>query len=161
MTILDLTVEKVENIISSSPRKNGSYNLFFKINNHIGLKLSLTKKQRDSNYKHQENASKIGLGPNVYGKIDNVNYENCEYYGYFTEIVDVILMKEKSYDFIRLLYKTFSEDIKELVENLKKCGFIFEDNHLGNIGVKNGKIICIDFDEPDNCYRCLKYMDRN
>lgn len=90
MLKMQFDVKAVENIISSSPRKNGCFNLFFKLNDKIGIKLSNNVEQRDNNYHRQENAAKFGLGPDVYGMIDNVNYEGETYYGYFTEIVWVL-----------------------------------------------------------------------
>jgi len=146
-------VEAVQNIISSSPRKNGSFNLFFKLNDKIGIKLSSNEKQRDSNYKNQEKAAKFGLGPEVFGKIDGVEYLGKKYYGYFTEIVYVI-ENLNSYDnnLIEFLYRSICEDVADLVSDLEsKCDYSFTDNHIGNIGIKDGKIVCIDFDKAANC----------
>lgn len=147
---MQFDVKAVENIISSSPRKNGSFNLFFKLNDNIGIKLSNNKYQRDSNYKNQENAAKFGLGPDVYGMIDNVNYEGETYYGYFTEIVWVLEdFNNISKDFWDLMHHTFREDRADLIGDLQsKTGFIFTDSHYANIGVKDGKLVCIDFDVP-------------
>jgi hypothetical protein len=148
---MQFDVKAVENIISSSPRKNGCFNLFFKLNDKIGIKLCYNKCQRDSNYKNQENASKFGLGPDVYGMIDNVNYEEETYYGYFTEIVWVL----EDYnnipdDFWDLMHHTFQEDRVNLKSDLMHyTGFNFSDNHHANIGVKDGKLVCIDFDVPN------------
>lgn len=39
------------------------------------------------------------------------------------------------------------------------CKYNFNDDHLGNIGVKDGKLVCIDFDEEetqqDVCLECI------
>ena len=150
---MQFDVKAVENIISSSPRKNGAFNLFFKLNDKIGIKLSNNKHQRDSNYKNQENAAKFGLGPDVYGMIDNVNYEGETYWGYFTEIVWIL---EDSNDipreFWNLIHPTFREDCTNLKSDLMHhTNFNFSDNHYANMGVKDGKLVCIDFDNTSSC----------
>lgn len=141
-------VEAVENIISSSPRKNGRFNLFFKLNDKIGIKLSTTIEQRDENYSNQEIAAGYELGPEVYGKIDNVQYEGESYYGYFTEIVWVITnTRFTPWDIKKMFMMTFREEFKKLRSDLEKCcHFNFCDDHMGNVGVKDGRIVCIDFD---------------
>lgn len=146
---MEFNIQAVENIISSSPRKNGCFNLFFKLNDKIGIKLSNNPEQRDTNYSNQEIAAGYGLGPEVYGKIDEVQYEGNTYWGYFTEIVWAI-ENFRDYKGVpkALLYITFQEDINDLKDQLSECcNYDFDDDHLGNIGVKDGKLVCIDFDE--------------
>ena len=157
---MQFDVKAVENIISSSPRKNGAFNLFFKLNDKIGIKLSNNVEQRDNNYHRQENAAKFGLGPDVYGMIDNVNYEGETYYGYFTEIVWVLEdFNNIPSDFWNLMHHTFQEDRVNLKSDLMHyTGFNFSDNHYANIGVKDGKLVCIDFDVTDNC-ECIRYPE--
>jgi hypothetical protein len=141
-------VKAVENIISSSPRKNGCFNLFFQLNDQIGIKLSSNKNQRDTLYKNQQNAAKFDLGPEVFGKIDEVEYEGKKYFGYFTEIVWVLSqVRELNWKNKSLLLKAVCDDLIQLRKDLsEKCDYDFYDNHIGNIGVKNGKLVCIDFD---------------
>lgn len=152
---MQFDVRAVENIISSSPRKNGAFNLFFKLNDKIGIKLSNNVEQRDNNYHRQENAAKFGLGPDVYGMIDNVNYEGETYWGYFTEIVDVLEdFNNIDYDFWKLVKNDFEDDRENLVSDLMHhIGFNFRDCHYANIGFKNGKFVCIDFDKTSSCER--------
>lgn len=145
--MLTMNAKQVETLIRTSPRKNGSFNLFFRLNDQIGIKLTLNEEIRDKNYKRQQKASKIGLGPEVYGKMD-VGYEGEFYYGYFTEIVEVIEnVASKGDNEYYKLKKQYQEELMELKEKLKDV-FIFKDNHLGNIGWKNGRMVCIDFDVP-------------
>lgn len=150
---MQLDVKAVESIISSSPRKNGSFNLFFKLNDKIGIKLSNNKAQRNNNYYRQENAAKFGLGPDVYGMIDNVNYEGENYWGYFTEIVDVLKdFNNIKREFWRLIKNDFEGDINSLVSDLMyHTGFDFRDCHYANIGFKDGRFVCIDFDKTSSC----------
>ena len=76
---MKFSVAQVENMISESPRKNGCFNLFFKLNDEIGLKLSVTEETRNKNYEAQTECAKHGLGPETYGTIDEVELlgSNC------------------------------------------------------------------------------------
>lgn len=148
---MQFDVKAVENIISSSPRKNGAFNLFFKLNDKIGIKLSNNKTQRDNNYHNQENAAKFGLGPDVYDMVDNVNYEGETYWGYFTEIVWVFEQVSGLDRYHRrFLLNAVKEQMETLCKELKEfCDYDFHDDHLGNLGIKDQKLVCIDFDEDD------------
>lgn len=156
---MQFDVEAVESIISSSPRRNGCFNLFFKLNDKIGIKLSGSKEQRDTLYKNQTNASKFGLGPDTYGTIDNVEYRGKTYWGYFTEIVWVMDICPKDRFEKGLLYKSIKTEEIDLCEALReKCNYDFYDCHLGNIGVKDGQLVCIDFDTEDSsCHNFRQY----
>lgn len=139
--MINLSVQEVEKVISESPVENGSFNLFFKINDKIGLKLCSTKNIRDKNYKRQTEAAKFELGPETYGIIDKVQYQGFTFWGYFTEIVEVF---EGHNDFVS---KYCTEDrIKLKKELAETIDFNFTDFHYGNVGHKNGKLVCIDFD---------------
>ncbi len=148
---VNMTFEQVTSLLSKSPRKNGRFNLFFKINDNLGLKLSKSKEDRDGNYERQTAAAKHGLGPETYGIIDCIEFNGTKYYGYFTEIVEVF---PYSYEVSYILTPEEYEDYDTLYDNLrKKIGFCFTDSHSLNIGRKtgipgypNGKIVCIDFD---------------
>lgn len=157
--MLEFDVETVEKMISKSPRMNGSFNLFFKLNDKIGVKLCLNKEHRDSNYNLQTKAATFQLGPDTYGTIDNVVYEGRKYFGYFTEIVQVI--EDDEYD--RLAEEGFldfidEEEGDELYSQIKEKVFDWPDYHSGNIGWKNGKLVCIDFDDFRSVEaRCIPY----
>ena len=142
-----LNVEEVNQIISSSPRKNGCYNLFFKINDKIGIKLTTTRSHRDRLYERQTECAKLGLGPETYGTIDRVKYDREEYWGYFTEIVEVFdeNVNDISYEEYDEWFSLLRNDVRALKADLSSV-FCFSDLHLGNIGFKNGKMVCIDFD---------------
>lgn len=158
--MLNLTVEQVNNLVSSSPRKNGRYNLFFKINDSIGLKLTKSREIRDGNYERQTKASQYGLGPDTHGTIDNVVFQNKVYFGYFTEIVEVF---SDTHTPEQILNKEDMVNYEELYLALRKnLEFNFSDSHMGNIGRKNGKLVCIDFDNEWNsslgCRRRNEYV---
>ena len=55
-------------------------------------------------------------------------------------------------DFWKLMHHTFKEDRADLIGDLQsKTGFIFTDSHYANIGFKDGKFVCIDFDNTSSC----------
>lgn len=123
--------------IQESPKKTGSWNIFVKLNNKLGLKLTPSKKNRDANYARQTAAAKHGLGPDTYGTTEvTINFDT--YYGYFTEVVEVCGVDEE-----------ISSD--KLCHDLSiKIGFDFVDNFPRNMGWKNNELVCIDFDDICN-----------
>ena len=137
--MISFDTEAIESIIEGSPKKNGSYNLFFPINETIAVKASISESIKN-NYERQKNASEYGLGPDTYGLVE-FNYLDKKWYGYLTEIVETF---DDSYEFEKSGYYS---SLFELIDELKnKTGFHFRDNHFGNVGIKNGKLVCIDFD---------------
>jgi hypothetical protein len=146
LKMLDLSAEQVCQVISKSPRKNGRYNLFFKLNDAIGLKLSTSKEVRDANFERQLMASCIDCGPEVYGTIDDVVFDGVTYYGYFTELVETFETDDCG-NVDREVARAYKEELNKLLNRLyDEIGFNFSDAHYGNLGLKNGKLVCIDFD---------------
>lgn len=137
--MISFDAEAIERIVEGSPKKNGSFNLFIPLNEEVAVKASITESIKN-NYERQKEASEYGLGPDTYGLVE-FNYLDRKWYGYLTEIVetfdDYLEFEESGY------YFSLSELVNELKE---KTGFHFRDNHFGNVGVKNGKLVCIDFD---------------
>jgi hypothetical protein len=138
-------VETIERIVEGSPKSNGRTNLFFPLTEEIGIKASLFEETRDENCETQEKASRFGLGPLVYGKVE-FEYLGEKWYGYLTEIVETISFD----DFYVENYNDYEEQRKELKLLLEEeIGFNFRDDHPGNLGFKNGNMVCIDFDGPE------------
>lgn len=137
--------DEIVDLIKKSPKDNGAWNLFVKLNDKIGLKLCISKNQRDGNFDRQTRAAKIGLGPDTYGTIE-VEYDGQVLYGYFTEVVPVArdIRNSMLYSMARLhgSYDDLAEELKVIFE--------FCDNNARNIGIKNGRFICIDFDNLDD-----------
>ena len=117
-------------------------------------------------------AAKHQLGPEVYGNIITLNRSKVGHdyiYGYITEIVPIVNDK-MSYTLPRhpvfegtdcngLCHfydgKNFNRcnSLKQLRRDLKtKIGFIFDDDHDENVGLKNGQFVCIDFGIEDGRY---------
>lgn len=155
-TTIQIEAEVVKKQLESS--KHGSFNLFVRLNNKIGIKFNTSKKIRDANYARQEEASKIGLGPDVYGYFD-VTMEDTILYGYLTEIVTV-LGPEMTEEEEELFWELRNEESDKLSEIFPW----FRDNHEYNVGIKNGKLVCIDFDslngEHTNIYSVTKVLEQ-
>jgi hypothetical protein len=143
------TQKEIKMFIKSFRSDSGSFKVFVKLNNRLGIKIAQTESVRDHNYDKQELASLVDLGPKVYGKFEiTVNHKNEDItlYGYYTEVVEVF---ECDDDF----YKRFErEDLINLRDDLEmRTGFHNYDVRWCNVGIKNGKLVCIDFDH-DNVY---------
>jgi len=81
-------------------------------------------------------AAAAGLGPDVYDRDDN---------GYYTEIVETVDCNEDCRYCERdcILHSDEFDDLEYELEQLFDRVII--DLHTGNLGYKNGKLICIDF----------------
>lgn len=141
----DFSVEFIQEKMESSPKRAGSFNLFFKLTENIAMKATCCPDERDYNYKRQTKAATKGLGPETFGIID-FSYEGVEYYGYLTEVVEVYQDYSaigESYKFINIM----DNQLGDLTDRLyAEVNFEFTDRHRYNLGIKNGKLICIDFD---------------
>jgi hypothetical protein len=86
-------------------------------------------------------AAECELGPEVFGTVDNLNFSgyNC---GYLSEIVELVdRYSDEGVDF-------YNENISGLRDSLyQEIGFQFCDDWIFNVGIKNGRLICIDFGE--------------
>lgn len=155
MSFLSLNSKQISKLVHISPKKNGCYNIFVRLNDQIGLKLSLSEKSRDYCYKIQTRAAKHELGPLTYGKIDGIEYDGRKYWGYFTECIEVFEgWIKKTYEERCKIKKQYELEIEILVEKLGEIGYYFEDSHCGNIGFKRFdsgiKMCAIDFDDLDD-----------
>ena len=149
MTTIKMTVKQVEKLAKSSHKVCGCFNFFFKVTDRIGIKGTMSEAERDGNYDRQSLAAKHGLGPEVFGKID-FEYKGKKVFAYFTEIVTVFNDELSTKEYIHF-YRFHKENIGGLCDELEeKIGFVFLDCHNGNTGIKNGKLICIDFDDSSN-----------
>ena len=92
-------------------------------------------------YQAAKLAAQEGLGPEVYGRDNN---------GYFTEIVETFNCHMDHPDCSMICEECvhgYTADEREyLAFNLQELfGIEIKDLHSGNIGRKDGKLICIDF----------------
>lgn len=140
---------KIMSCVKGSPC--GIASVFVKIDKKWAIKLYSYEDDRNSAYRNQAEAAEYGLGPDVGETIDFGI--NCKYpYGYITEIVEVLVPHEdiaiSNYNELYRVRKTqeFKDKVRELHEELfNKTGINYCDMHPGNIGVKNGEYVLIDF----------------
>lgn len=136
--IHELTPERIR----KSP--NGVSASFVQINNEWGVKVFTSESTRDYSYKMQHKASLLGLAPHVGEKFDLGEGQYCM----ICEVVEVFQTQDMSYEDERAVISNRSEEIKELKKILvEEIGFHFYDDHLGNYGLINDRLVCIDFGE--------------
>jgi len=158
----------VEAISSSSDSLSGCSQQFIKLTDNWGVKIFTeeehgdnAEKIRNDTYETQKDAASIGCGPDVGDSIDLPDGD----YAYITEIVPVFnpyvsgnqfwdnwvnggeddFGPINNRDFDNFLMSVHEYEINELIDDLKEIDFYFTDIHGGNMGWKNGRLICIDF----------------
>ena len=160
-------------LLTTSP--GGISCIFIPVDSQWAMKCYKTEMGRDEAFEYQTRAAEYGLAPLTNGTFEvefdsHVNLEFAKFYthrsdynsqtakkiyGYMTEIVRPVLNykyynpergQEKSGDYMERVERRFRYRTHKLEKALNKCcGFYFGDNHGGNLGIKNGKLVCIDF----------------
>jgi hypothetical protein len=106
--------------------------------------------ERNSQWKRQQDAAAFDLGPEVGNKFQFVLNDHT-YYAFLTEVVDVatddIDFVDGKNDWGDPQWTEYGQEaLEELRNGLAECiGFHFYDDWPPNCGVKNGRLICIDF----------------
>jgi hypothetical protein len=159
-----------EAIESSKERSSGCRQMFVKLTESWGVKIfsedkygEWAEESRDETYELQQAAAAIGCGPDVGDKVDLPTGD----FGYITEVVQLFNphlaenafstvwpgggkdkygdpLTNRHYD-VFYQEKFFRQEIRDLKAELYTVDFDFNDTHGGNMGWKNGKLICIDF----------------
>jgi hypothetical protein len=123
---------------------------FVDFENGWAAKVYVDKYGRNSQWERQKNAAAFDLGPEVGNKFQFV-LNNHTYYAFLTEVVDVatddIDFVDGKNDWGDPRWTKYGEEaLEELTDSLYECtGFYFGDDWAPNCGVKNGRLICIDF----------------
>ncbi len=164
MIALDIIQSKVKEGVTHGSK--GRHCCFVKITDTIGAKLYGSESQRDNCYENQSNAAEYDLGPDVYGTFEFVSKESIKardneiikvgdnVYGYLTELVEVGVDPAEDWDDDDewreredWFNKNYEDDgqVQELRDKLREIGFDFNDYTNFNVGIKNGRLICIDF----------------
>lgn len=124
---------------------------FVSIDDKLGIKTFFDEESRDFACDKQDEASQYELAPEVY---DSIYLPQIDRYGYVTEKVDVmpdIIQREWNGEKFEIegcdhaILFTHSEAMKTLIRGLVELDIFFCDNHAQNIGLKNGRLVCIDF----------------
>jgi hypothetical protein len=96
----------------------------------------------------QELAAKHGLAPDVYGNFD-ITINNKEYYGYLSEIVEVLEPELTHNGQIMGCHGEIDyAELSKLKRKLNKIGIsacVISDLYENNVGWKDGRMVCIDF----------------
>jgi len=138
--------------------RNGVTCTYIKWTKHVGLKVFTSKWARDQCAKLQGIAAENKLGPKVgekaqfevlWGETDDWDsFENApqmrmkKLYCYFTEHAD----RPRK-------YQRTGKKRRDLECKLHRVGIDHNDLHTENVGLVNGKLVCIDFDYV-SCIKC-------
>lgn len=116
------------------------------------IKLYAAKFKRDEAYNNQYKVFKVGYAPKVGECIDLPEGEFK--YGYITEIVKTLFDENSDDDDVNEWEEKHQGKIDLIVDTIEElCGFEFSDCHAHNWGIKNRKLIPIDFGQSDfDCY---------
>ena len=148
----------METIRVKSKRKMVSFGVscvYFLLNKKVGAKLYKSKKVRDCAYNKQLYAAEHNLAPAV-GDCFSLDCFWIEHvpcccpeikyrkiHGYITQNVKIDSKKEHS-EYSKLKYK------------LSEIGLLNEDLLNDNVGIVDGKLVCIDFDSCSCKWRNIK-----
>lgn len=169
-----ISPEVIQEALSSGSGDSGCQQTFIKLNEKWGIKFFTESNHGEDAenycrqaYELQKKAAEIGCGPDVG---DIVCIQNS--WGYVTEVVQLFnpylannnfsgLWFENDEDFDGERYRFapsnrdydswyqknfYAKEIKQLRDRLDdEIDFWFADDHGGNLGWKNGNLICIDF----------------
>lgn len=144
--------DNIDNKIYGSPR--GISCIFVPLDSKWAIKLFTYNSERDETYKRQKLAAKHNLGPKVGDTVD-LPISSIYRYGYVTEIItplttmssyDSNISDEKIEEWERLEDEYYNA-IMQICDDLQEIGISFGDCHAGNVGWKNGKLMCLDFGE--------------
>jgi hypothetical protein len=128
---------------------------FVLLNEEWGIKLYNIGYIRDECYEWQKKAAEHGLGPQV-GQIVNLPPGKGSFiYGYITQVAETLCdpwlnNNAKSSAFWarrRAKEIEIADEMAELrLDLMNLINFNFVDDHVGNVGRINGKLVCIDFE---------------
>lgn len=152
-----MTPEILSKVVENhqGPSPNGIDCHFINLDDQWGIKVYEYKDRRDMSVENQTLMSKHGYAPKV-GPVFDIGEKFC----YVTEKATPLIEQEKGESerhywnrfFTTPLPKGFQteedfDESRELINKMREEGFIMHDNHAGNFGRLNGKIVCIDLCE--------------
>jgi hypothetical protein len=151
--------QKIRSSFSDSP--NGCQCKFVPLDDKWAIKLYKSRQKRDETYDNQKMCFDVGYAPELGERIDLPN--GPMRYGYITEIVETIF-NTADYDLDADCSEDEDDEYSEVLdwegENYselnrikrflyQKTGWEFRDDHAFNWGMKDGKLIPIDFGVDD------------
>lgn len=146
MTPAIASIGLTEQIIRKSPA--GMVCHFVKLDDDWGVKCFRRERKRNECYNWQKKAAAVGLGPKV-GEM----FSFGKYFCYITQVAEVYHnIESMDWDDYCDIERDNQDEIDKLKAELEeKIGFWFSDDHIGNIGFINGRMVCIDFGDSDGC----------
>lgn len=133
---------------------------FVPINKYWGVKIYKYEDNRDVAYDNQKRLHKYTLTPAVGEKFTIPDYyirhsisvhADRSAYCYVTEIAVPVTeggISENDFEWnderVRIMLPDIENQIETLTKELGDKGFLFYDDHYGNVGFLNGKLVCID-----------------
>lgn len=158
-------IESAKDAITNqfNKKKSGISSSFIKINKKWGVKFThRTCEYMADTYKRQRRGWRLDIAPYCFG-FTKFKIHKHIYYGYITEIVDVVADK------IGMFYTDIVDDrdprqvisdemlyvinsIKGIVETIRnKLNFDFWDYHAQNLGLIGDKVVVIDWGDERVC----------
>lgn len=122
--------------IADKPSSNG-IDCFFYVVDGIGCKVFKRECARDDSYRMQTILHFYGFAPAVGNCFDFAGPDGELRYGHTTEIAEIVGQADRDGD-------TLYGDIDDLKARMRDAGFDFRDDHSGNVGWVDGRMVCID-----------------
>lgn len=140
----------IKHFIPKGRAKSGIECSFFKIGDR-GLKLFNKKEDCLYAYKRQKRANEAGIAPRCFLGVQKFLFgkkAKTEKYGYWTEIATPVDEIDSLSKYWRATYISRLEKIRKTHKKL--FGYIYCDDHSGNIGIINRKMVIIDWGEESS-----------
>jgi hypothetical protein len=160
-------IESAKDAITNqfNKKKSGISSAFIKINKKWGVKFThRTREYMADTYKRQRRGWRLDIAPYCFG-FTKFEIRNNIYYGYITEIVDVVSDKIGMFytDIVDSYYSnnklSLSDEMLHVINSIKgiveiirnKLNFDFWDYHAQNLGLIGDKVVVIDWGDERVC----------
>ncbi len=144
--------ERLTEIVTEGMKKPSPFGVsckFIKLDDMWGIKVYRNKEIRDNAVMRQTKMYGLGYAPAIGASFDIGDDKFC----YITEVAIPIVdyTPENADKFVIMCrmaeeeYPGIREEVSKLVKNMRKNDYDYFDDHYGNFGWLNGKLVCIDF----------------
>jgi hypothetical protein len=129
---------------------SGVSSFFIKLDDDWGLKVYRDADLRDWMMERQGRAAEIGRGPAI-GEAVDIGYD---YFAYVSQVADTSIFDDDYDDdgtrwhdgeIISSYDEDWGDALDELHSDLSSIGIGFSDDHHGNVGIIDDRLVCIDF----------------
>jgi hypothetical protein len=142
----EVLTDVVSNHKGFSP--SGVHCQFIKLDASWGIKVYRGRKDvRDRAFNQQSAMAQVGYAPQV-GESFDVGDNFC----YVTQVAQPLIEGDRDggsdyNDEFSIIEKRYSDEMFDVVDEMRQHGFYMSDVHAANFGWLNNKLICIDFGE--------------